>query len=189
MLSMLSGLAYAQQSITVQVNTASDDLEEWIAGPNQTKVVGTLDDGSSDLELGTEAANNFDPQVVGVRFTGIAIPKGALITRAYLQFQVDNTNKNTNPCNIWIKAQNSENPLTFATTPFNISSRPALNDSVFWGIPTGSWNAVGQNGPDQRSADISTLVQQLVNLSGWNSGNAMAFFLTGTGLREAESFD
>lgn len=189
LLSLFAFTAFAQQTITVQVNTASDDLEEWIAGPNQTKVVGTLDEGSSDLELGTEAANNGDPQVVGVRFSGISIPKGALITKAYLQFQVDNTNKNTDPCNIWIKAQNSDNPVTFALTPFNISSRPALNDSVFWGIPTGSWNAIGQNGTDQRSADISALVQQLVNLSGWTSGNAMAFFLTGTGLREAESFD
>ena len=189
LLSLFAITVYAQQTITVQVNTASDDLEEWIAGPTQTKVVGTLDDGSSDLELGTEAANNVDPQVVGLRFTGIAIPKGALITRAYLQFQVDNTNKNTDPCNIWIKAQNSENPVTFATTPFNITSRPSLNDSVYWGIPTGSWTAIGANGADQRSADISALVQQLVNLSGWTSGNAMAFFLNGTGLRESESFD
>ncbi|MBC7774064.1 MAG: DUF839 domain-containing protein, partial [Phycisphaerae bacterium] len=189
LLSLFAISAIAQQTITVQVNTASDDLEEFTAGPNQTKVVGSMDDGSSDLELGTEAANNFDPQVVGVRFTGIAIPKGALITKAYLQFQVDNANKNTDPCNIWIKAQNSDNPLTFATTAFNITTRPKLNDSVYWGIPNGSRTNIGDNGPDQRSADISALVQQLVNLSGWTAGNAMAFFLNGTGLRESESYD
>ena len=76
LLSLFALTAYAQQTITVQIGTASDDLEEWIAGPGQTKVVGSMDAGSSDLELGTEAANNADPQVVGVRFTGIAIPKG-----------------------------------------------------------------------------------------------------------------
>ncbi len=189
LLSLFAISAYAQQTITVQVNAPSDDLEEWIAGPNQTKVVGTLDDASSDLELGTEAANNFDPQVVGVRFTGIAIPKGAFITKAYLQFQVDNNTKNTDPCNIWIKAENGSNPLTFATTPFNITSRQSLNDSVYWSVPAGTWTTIGANGTDQRSTDISTLVQQLVNQSGWTSGNAMAFFLKGTGLREAESFD
>jgi len=32
-------------------------------------------------------------------------------------------------------------------------------------------------------------VQQLVNRSGWASGNAMAFYLTGTGTREVESYD
>ncbi|MFN0013110.1 MAG: alkaline phosphatase PhoX, partial [Saprospiraceae bacterium] len=189
LLSLVAHVAIAQQTITVQVSTASDDQEEWIAGPGQTKTVGDMDAGSSDLELGTEATNNGDPQVVGVRFTGITIPANALITRAYLQFQVDNTNKNTDPCNIWIKAQNSVTPPTFETTPFNITTRPALADSVFWGIPAGTWNAIGQNGTDQRSVDISKLVQQLVNLPGWSSGSAMAFFLYGTGLREAESFD
>ena len=189
LLSLFAFTAFAQQTITVQVNTASDDLEEWIAGPNQTKVVGSLDAGSSDLELGTEAANNVDPQLVGIRFTGISIPKGALITKAYLQFQVDNTNKNTDPSNVWIKAEANDNPLTFETTAFNISARPSLTDSVYWGIPAGSWNAIGQNGADQRTTDIASLVQQLVNRSGWVSGNAMAFTLYGTGLREAESFD
>ena len=190
LLSLFAFTAFAQQTITVQVNTASDDLEEWIAGPNQTKLVGSLDVGSSDLELGTEAANNVDPQLVGIRFNDIVIPKGALITRAYLQFQVDNTNKNTDPCNIWIKAEANDNPLTFNDQiPFNISARPTLTDSVFWGILAGSWNAIGQNGSDQRSADIAVLVQQLVNRSGWTSGNAMAFLLSGSGLREAESFD
>lgn len=189
LLSLFALTAYAQQTITVQIGTASDDLEEWIAGPGQTKVVGSMDAGSSDLELGTEAANNADPQVVGLRFTGIAIPKGALITKAYLQFQVDATNKNTDPCNIWIKAQDSDNPLTFETTPFNITSRSYLKDSIFWGIPTASWSTVGQNGADQRSTNLAPLVQQLIDRAGWTSGNSMVFTLQGTGLREAESFD
>ena len=179
----------AQVSLTVQVNTPSDDLEEYIPGAGQTQTVGNLDAGSSDLELGNETAGNVDPQVVGVRFTGISIPKGALILRAYLQFQVDATAKNTDPCNIWIKAQNSAAPLTFETTPFNISSRPTLQDSVYWAIPAGSWNTVGQNGADQRSTNIAQLVQALVNKGDWTEGGAMAFFLTGTGLREAESYD
>ncbi len=181
--------AFAQQTITVQINSPSDDLEEWVAGPNQTKVVGQLDDASSDLELGTEAANNKDPQVVGMRFTGLAIPKGALITKAYIQFQVDATNKNTDPCNLWITAEDADNPVTFDLTPFNITSRAKLTDTVFWNVLAGSWNTVGQNGADQRSADISALVQKLVNRSGWNLDNAMSFVIGGSGTRESESFD
>ncbi|MCC6462523.1 MAG: DUF839 domain-containing protein, partial [Saprospiraceae bacterium] len=189
LLNLFVAQIFAQQVISVQVSAASDDLEEFIPGPNQTKVVGTLDAGSSDLELGTESPNNVDPQLVGIRFSAVAVPKGALITKAYLQFQVDNTNKNSDPCSIWIKAENNDNPLTFETTPFNISSRPSLPDSVLWNIPAGSWTAIGDNSGDQRSTNIAVLVQQLVNRSGWNSGNAMAFMLYGTGLREAESFD
>jgi len=189
LLSVFGLTAYAQQTITVQVSTASDDLEEWIAGPGQTKVVGSMDVGSSDLELGTEAANNGDPQIAGVRFAGVAIPRGALITKAYLQFQVDATNKNTDPCNIWIKAQDSDNPFTFEGTPFNITARPTLKDSILWGIAPGTWNSVGQNDVDQRSTNIASLIQQLVNRGGWTSGNSMVFTLQGTGLRESESYD
>ena len=57
---------------------------------------------------------------MGLRFTNVAIPKGALVLHAYLQFQVDNTTKNTDPANIWIKAQDEANPLTFDA---NINSR------------------------------------------------------------------
>ncbi|MBK8045510.1 MAG: hypothetical protein IPK21_24375 [Haliscomenobacter sp.] len=66
----------AQKTISVRVATGNDDLEEYIPGPNQTKTLGSMDAGSSDLELGSEAANNKDPQLVGIRFTGISIPKG-----------------------------------------------------------------------------------------------------------------
>ncbi|MBU6339906.1 MAG: T9SS type A sorting domain-containing protein [Bacteroidetes bacterium] len=179
----------AQQTITVQVNTINDDLEEYLPGPTQTKTVGGIDAGSSDLELGNETAGNVDPQLVGLRFTGVNIPKNAWIASAYLQFEVDNTNKNTDPCNLWIKAQDSDNPVTFDPTPFNLSQRPKLQDSVYWAIPAGSWTTVGAHDADQRSTDISKLVQSLVTRDGWVSGNAMAFFLYGSGLREAESFD
>ncbi|MBU6339907.1 MAG: DUF839 domain-containing protein [Bacteroidetes bacterium] len=190
LLSLAWGLSLcAQQSITVQVNTINDDLEEYLPGPNQTKTVGAIDAGSSDLELGTETAGNIDPQLVGVRFTDVNIPKNAWILSAYLQFEVDNTSKNTDPCNLWIKAQDSDNPLTFEIAPFNLSKRPTLPDSIYWSVPSGSWSTIGANGPDQRSANIARLVQALVNRDGWASGNAMAFFIQGTGLREAESYD
>ena len=32
-------------------------------------------------------------------------------------------------------------------------------------------------------------MQEIVNRAGWNSGNAMVFIITGTGVRTAESFE
>ncbi|MDX1905943.1 MAG: DUF839 domain-containing protein, partial [Bacteroidia bacterium] len=82
------------------------------------------------------------------------------------------------------------NPGTFVlTSPFNVSARPTLADSVAWAVPAGSWTAIGQNGPDQRTPDLTALVQALVNKAGWASGNAMVFTVKGEGLREAESQD
>ncbi len=187
---LLAYVSQAQQTLSVRITAANDDLEEYLPGANQTKTVGTMDAGSSDVELGNEAAGNIDPQLVGLRFANITIPKGALITNAYLKFTVDATNKNTDPCNLHIFGQAADNPLTFdPSVNFNISSRPRLTDSIAWNIATGSWATVGQSGADQTSTNIAALVQQLVNRTGWASGNAMAFFIKGSGLREAETFD
>jgi hypothetical protein len=180
----------APKLYTGQVASSEDDLEEYIPGPNQTKTVGSLDPGSSDLELGAESANNVDPQLVGIRIANVDIPAGSVIKSAYLQFTVDNNNKNSDPSDLTIHVQDDANPVSFdANIPFNISSRPLMPTSVAWGIPTGSWSTIGESGPDQRSTDIGSLVQAIVDRTDWQAGNAMAFMISGTGLREAESFD
>ncbi|TAE59798.1 MAG: hypothetical protein EAZ89_02120, partial [Bacteroidetes bacterium] len=129
MLSASLGLN-AQETFSVRIAAPGDDLEEYLPGPNQTKTPGSFDVGSSDLELGCETANNVDPQLVGMRFTNITVPAGALITSAYIQFTVDATSKNTDPSNLIVKAQSAENAAAFdQNTPFNISSRSYLGDS------------------------------------------------------------
>src|SRR5262245_37859971 len=106
-LALIMGNAlFAQKTISVRINSADDELEEWIpakSGQTQGKTVGAVDNGSSDLEFGTEASGN-DPQLIGLRFTNINIPKGAVILSAYIQFTVDATNKNSDPCKVFIKA-------------------------------------------------------------------------------------
>ncbi len=180
----------AQQMFSTRVSAINDDLEEYIPGTNQTKTVGSIDAASTDLELGNETTGSADPQMVGIRFANITIPKGAVITNAYIRFTVDATNKNTDPCNLRVFAQAADNPVTFdPAVAFNISSRPRLADSIAWAVPAGSWATVGESAANQTSSNLASLVQQLVNRTGWASGNAMAFFITGTGLREAESFD
>ncbi len=44
-------------------------------------------------------------------------------------------------------------------------------------------------GPDQRTPDLSAVIQEVVNRPGWASGNAIAVIITGTGKRVADSFD
>ncbi|MHC4171312.1 MAG: LamG-like jellyroll fold domain-containing protein, partial [Planctomycetota bacterium] len=68
----------------------SDDAEENLAA-------GGIDLGSSDLELPYENTGQGNPQIIGVRFAGIPIPKGATITDAWVQFRVDETKGGTEP--------------------------------------------------------------------------------------------
>ncbi|NIP83204.1 MAG: hypothetical protein GWM90_29825, partial [Gemmatimonadetes bacterium] len=56
---------------------------------------------------------------------------------------------------------------------------------VGWSPP--DWPSVGASGAAQTTPDLAPLVQEIVNQSGWASGNALAFVVTGSGTRTAES--
>lgn len=169
---------HAQTAFSTRVSSSADDAEEEVGS-------GAIYTNSSDLELVFDDFVN-DDQLIGLRFTNVTIPAGAVIINANIQFEVDELKAN-DPCNLYIFAENNTNPGTYTTTNNNISSRNYLNDSVAWSPP--SWQAVSDQGPDQRTADISMLVQNLVRQNGWSSGNSMAFMMKGTGTRTAESYD
>lgn len=190
---LLSTLGVKAQSVlSVRVNQASDDHEEYLSAgnPSTGKIIGNLDIGSSDLEFGCESAAG-DSQLVGLRFNNITIPKGAIISKAYIQFTVDATGKNTNPCIVYFKAESTDSAHTFSdTVRYGLSSRPKLADSVKWTVSNGgTWNVVGSATIDQRSPNLSSLVQMLIGRSGWKTGNSMAFYMFGSGTREVEAFD
>ncbi|MCB9350376.1 MAG: metallophosphoesterase [Lewinellaceae bacterium] len=158
------------------VSTSSDDAEE--------ELTGSVDATSSDLELMNDPRNG--QQVVGLRFTGLNIPPGAVITSAYVQFSVDEA-VNDNPCNVSIYGQASDNAATFTETDFDVSSRPRTNASVSWSPP--EWLAVGAAGAEQQTPDLSPAIQEIVNQSGYTANSAIALILEGTGRRTAESFN
>jgi hypothetical protein len=119
-----------------------------------------------------------------LRFTGLAIPQGAIVTRAYLQFTADEAQSEAT--SLTIRGQTADNAVTFssATKP---STRPRTSASTAWGPP--AWTIVGQAGADQRTADLSGVVQEIVNRPGWASGNALAIIIAGTGHRTARAFE
>ncbi|MCB9048936.1 MAG: metallophosphoesterase [Lewinellaceae bacterium] len=157
------------------VAASSDDAEE-------RRSSGAVSLNSSDLELATD---NFS-QSVGMRFNGFNIPQGAFITNAYIQFTVDET-LNSDPCDLSITGHASDNAPTFTGTGFNVSSRPRTASSVNWSPP--QWLVVGQAGPAQRTPDIASVIQEIVNRSGYTSGSSIALIIEGTGRRTAEAAD
>jgi hypothetical protein len=139
---------------------------------------------SSDLEL------VYDPyfksiQNVGIRFTGLSIPDNAVITKAYIQFKVDESSSESTQLSI--HGEESSSAAAFNTAAYNISSRTKTSASVSWS-PT-AWSSVGAAGETQRTPDLTSIVQEIVSQSGWQEGNAMAFIITGSGRRVAESYD
>lgn len=150
---------------TFKVNAGTDDAEQDITA-------GTMYLNSSDLEFTKDGASD---QLLGVRFTGVNIPQGAIIKNAYLQFTVDEVHT-TGDVNLLIGAENTDNPLTFATFDFDIYHRIMnYGDTLIW--KPGPFAAVGDAGAGQRTPDVSKLLQAIVNRPNWKPGNAVLFTL------------
>jgi hypothetical protein len=157
----------------VRVASSSDDAEE--------KPTGSVSLSSSDLELVYDGA----VQTIGIRFTGIDVPQGASISAAWIQFEADEAQSEVT--SLTIQGQAADNAPTFTTASFNVSSRPRTSALVAW-FPM-AWSAAGAAGPDQRTPDLSGVIQQIVNRPGWVAGNALAIVVTGTGHRTARAYD
>ena len=164
-------------TVSSRVNAGSNDAEQRQTG-------GTMYLDSSDLELVYDTSTTGN-QYVGLRFTGVNVPKGKTITNAYIQFTVDETNSGTT--NLTVKGQAADNPGTFTTATYNVSSRAKTSASVAWA--PAAWTTVGAAGTAQRTPDLKNIVQEIVNRTGWAQNNAMVFIITGTGERTAESYE
>ncbi len=175
--------AFDEASITVgsavslvvekRVAASSDDAEESSSG--------SLGLSSGDLELVYDSSI----QKVGVRFPGVAVPQGATITNAWVQFTVDEAQSETT--SLLIQGQAIDNAPTFLSSSSNISGRTRTNASVPWN-PV-AWSTIGQAGANQRTPSLAAVIQEIVNRPGWSSGNALAFVITGTGHRTAVAYD
>jgi hypothetical protein len=144
---------------------------------------GSMNLYSGDLELINDGQRG--DQVVGICFTDIPIPKGAEIKKAYLQFTVDGTN--TEPTDLTIHAELAANAETFKEVRRNISSRKVTKGSVKWSPKP--WSVYGERSEKQRTPDLSSLIQEVVAQSDWQEGNALVFIITGSGERDAVSYD
>jgi hypothetical protein len=160
--------------IDLRISSSADDVEERASD-------GTINLVSSDLELG-EDTEWYGVQSVGLRFSNLSIPQGATILSAYLEFETDETGND--PTTIEIRAQASDHALEFTTTPYNLTNRPTTAASILWDVP--AWNVIDQKHP---SPDISILVQEVVNRTGWQSGNDLVLVIDGIGKRTSESYD
>ena len=161
-------------TLETRVSSRYDDAEEFLSN-NAMYLT------SSDLELTAERSQ----QLIGLRFTDLSIPQGAVITNAYIQFQADETGRTST--NLTIAAHDTNSASAFSNDSGDISQRPRTTARATWQPP--AWNTVGEAGSAQRTTNLAAVVQEVVNRSGWNSGNDMAFIISGTGKRVAESYE
>ncbi|MFT4668014.1 MAG: hypothetical protein ACI9XB_004991, partial [Gammaproteobacteria bacterium] len=164
-----------------QICSSSDDAEEDKEDGDEGKMNLT----SSDLELVLDDSQNKNVEV-GMRFKELNIPAGAQITSAHIQFYADAT-IDVDPSSLTIHGEDSDNALTFTTEDFNISNRPKTSSAIDW--EPGDWQVIGDNHEVERSPDLTTIVQEIVDRTGYTAQSALAFFINGTGKRTAIAYD
>jgi hypothetical protein len=160
-------------SDTSRVSQGSDDAEEHVHN-------GYIDYTSSDLELVLDRYT----QTIGLRFQNIQVPKGAIITNAYVEFETDETGSTSTDLTFY--GEDVDNSVTFVPGySYNVSSRTKTSASVTW-LNVPAWDTVGEK---HQTPDISPIIQEIVNRNNWASGNALSIIVTGSGRRTAESYN
>jgi hypothetical protein len=174
--------AFGSIVIERQVNKSSDDAEESVPG-------GGMDLSSSDLEMPYENEGQADPQIIGIRWEDITIPRGSTISMAWVRFDIDETKGGTPPVSLIIEGELSPDAVTFSSIE-NISSRPRTTANVAWVPPR--WTATHVK---DYTSNIAPVIEEIVNQPAWKSGNALVLIISddpsnpSEGLRCAEAFD
>lgn len=172
-----SGGSGGTERVSASINDGKDDVEE-------KEKKGTVYFDSTDLELIHDSYDKQNKQTVGLRFNGIDIPQGATITNAYLEFTVDETGSKS--IGLTISGQAADNAPAFSSTINNVSSRSRTSAKVEW--TPDNWSTIGDK---KQTPDLTSVVQEIVNRSGWKANNSMAFLITGDNKdsRVAESYE
>ncbi|MFK8081168.1 MAG: hypothetical protein AB8B97_12850 [Granulosicoccus sp.] len=155
-----------------RIASASDDAEE--------RADGTVSRFSSDLELVRDNGQN---QTVGLRFTPVRVPQGVVIESAYVQFTVDTIDSELTE--LVIRGEDNSSASTFDAEQFGITNRSLTEASVQWSPP--AWTNTNDRGVDQRTADLSPIIQEIVNRSDWSLNSSLALIISGSGKRTADS--
>ncbi|MEE9333393.1 MAG: VWA domain-containing protein [Granulosicoccaceae bacterium] len=189
-----TGAACGTLAVAVKVSKADGDAEE--TGSNPISTIDAIS-GSTIVVPGTDPATmNLDGnslflgqtaigpegvvRKVGLHFEELNIPQGATITTAKVEFRANANDASTTAFNIAAEQVDSANIFTDANN--DISNR-TLGQVVPW-APS-AW----VTGQDYDSADISVVIQEIVDRANWCGGNNMNLVLGGTGKRRIRSYD
>ncbi len=121
-----------------------------------------------------------------LRFQEVGIPQGATVTSARISFIP--AASNSDPVTLQVRAEKVGDANAFAPGS-DLTTRSKTTALTTWEAEAWEQTATPELVP---GPDVTSLVQEVVNLSGWCGNNAMAFYLTpsaGSGIRSAYSFD
>ena len=139
-------------SLTLKLADPKDDAEE----------------GSSLTTNGKALDFSQNGQTVALRFTEVGLPQGAKIKAATLSFTA--IADDSAPVNLQVRAEAAD-----TAAPFNSSFKARAKTAASAPWQPEAW----KRDQTAHTSDLSSVVQEVVSRRGWNSGNALAFYVTG----------
>jgi type IV pilus assembly protein PilY1 len=129
-----------------------------------------------DVEISSDKiplTSGTDTVHTGLRYEEVRIPRGAVITSAYLRF----TSKvlNSSQAEIKIQAEAVGDSRAFAEEDKNISNRSLTGAQVNWE----SENEFPLSEETINTPDLSPVIQEVINRGDWCGGNDLSLILTG----------
>ena len=141
---------------------------------------GDISLGSSDLELGYDPGGDPDRglQIVGMRFNNVSIPVGAVITSAKIRFRADTDD--SGDASLIIRGELADDAGGFSNDDYDLSSRTKTSASVDWN--PGTWT----NNNYYETVDISSVIQEIVNQTGYAGDDLVIFIEPGATCTDSE---
>lgn len=161
------------QVVTSKISSSFDDAEERANGDMWAR--------NKDLELVRDGSN---VQTVALRFK-LDVPPSTEINEANIQFTVDKANSGDSK--LTIKAEATDNSAPIVDQNKNVSSRARTKATVVWSPK--NWTKPGDAGSDQKTPNLKSIVQEIIDRPNWKTGHYITFIITGSGTRTAKSYD
>ncbi len=155
--------------VLYSVITGDDDGEE-----NDEGGAGNVDLGSSDLEFFDDEGDGGLNQVIGLRFQNVTIAKDSIIDSAFVDFERDEAEASGYVLGfITGEAVGDAPAFVGGAASFDFTTRLAANPTT-----TVSFVWAGDYGGSEivPTSDIASIIQEIVNLDDWVSGNSIVLF-------------
>lgn len=140
-----------------------------------------------NVRLGYRSGASWGNTHAGFRFTGLSIPQGSIIQVARFKYTAYDTDATTD--SVLIYGEDVDDSVTFVESNSDANSaknKTATTASVAWTLPNQTDNYV------YVSPEIKTVIQEVVNRSGYDSASAISVLIRNNGATEnhnASSYD
>jgi type IV pilus assembly protein PilY1 len=171
----------ASGSYSGQIQQSSDD-----AGESNTDGMVVL----TDTQISLKDKEN---ELVGLRFQSVTVPNAATITSATLTVDLVTAPRSASN-ELLIFGELAANSATFTAILDGLASRTRTMSFTAAIVPesTGTWNISTTDPLWTGSSDLTAVIQEIVNQTGWASGNALSFIIDtddSTQLARIEAYD